>query len=96
MDIVIPNATSIGFFAVAAVLLLLTPGPAVLYIVARSVEQGRIAGLAAVAVRAHLHELAGDRMAAISHYRAAAGRTTSIPERNYLIAQAARLAGDRQ
>jgi threonine/homoserine/homoserine lactone efflux protein len=48
MDIVIPNATSIGIFAVAAVLLLLTPGPAVLYIVARSVEQGRIAGLASV------------------------------------------------
>jgi len=48
------------------------------------------------AVRAHLHELAGDRMAAISHFRTAAGRTTSIPERNYLIAQAARLAADRQ
>jgi threonine/homoserine/homoserine lactone efflux protein len=31
-----------------AFLLLLTPGPAVLYIVARSVEQGRIAGLASV------------------------------------------------
>ena len=48
MDIVIPNATSIGVFSLAAVLLLLTPGPAVLYIVARSVEQGRIAGLASV------------------------------------------------
>lgn len=48
MDIVIPSATSIGVFAVAATLLLLTPGPAVLYIVARSVEQGRIAGLASV------------------------------------------------
>jgi threonine/homoserine/homoserine lactone efflux protein len=48
MDVVIPNATSIGLFAVAAALLLLTPGPAVLYIVARSVEQGRIAGLASV------------------------------------------------
>jgi threonine/homoserine/homoserine lactone efflux protein len=48
MDIVIPNATSIGIFSVAAILLLLTPGPAVLYIVARSVEQGRIAGLASV------------------------------------------------
>jgi threonine/homoserine/homoserine lactone efflux protein len=47
MDIVIPDATSIGVFAVAAILLL-TPGPAVLYIVARSVEQGRIAGLASV------------------------------------------------
>jgi threonine/homoserine/homoserine lactone efflux protein len=48
MDIVIPSATSIGLFAVAATLLLLTPGPAVLYIVARSVEQGRTAGLASV------------------------------------------------
>jgi threonine/homoserine/homoserine lactone efflux protein len=48
MDIVIPSATSIGLFAVAATLLLLTPGPAVLYIVARSVEHGRIAGLASV------------------------------------------------
>jgi len=43
---VIPSATSIGVFAMAATLLLLTPGPAVFYIVARSVEQGRIAGLA--------------------------------------------------
>jgi RNA polymerase sigma factor (sigma-70 family) len=44
------------------------------------------------AVRAHLLERAGDREAAIAHYRKAAGRTTSIPERNYLIAQAARLS----
>jgi threonine/homoserine/homoserine lactone efflux protein len=48
MDIVIPSAASIGLFAVAATLLLLIPGPAVLYVVARSVEQGRIAGLASV------------------------------------------------
>src|ERR1700683_3807617 len=48
MDIVIQKAASMGFFCVAAILLLLTPGPAVLYIVARSVEQGRIAGLASV------------------------------------------------
>jgi len=48
MDIVIPSAASIGLFALAATLLLLTPGPAVLYIVARSVEQGRTAGLASV------------------------------------------------
>ena len=48
MHMVIPSATSIGVFAVAATLLLLTPGPAVLYVVARSVEQGRIAGVASV------------------------------------------------
>ena len=46
------------------------------------------------AVRAHLLEMAGDRAAALTHYRLAAGRTTSVPERNYLIAQAARLSGD--
>ncbi|MBV8763180.1 MAG: sigma-70 family RNA polymerase sigma factor [Deltaproteobacteria bacterium] len=43
------------------------------------------------AVRGHLHERAGDRVAAIRHYVAAAARTTSVPERNYLVARAARL-----
>ena len=43
------------------------------------------------AVRAHLVERADDPSAAIQYYLAAAERTTSIPERNYLIAQAARL-----
>jgi len=46
------------------------------------------------AVRAHLFEKIGDHEAAIKHYRIAATRTTSIPERNYLMTQAARLAGD--
>ena len=44
------------------------------------------------AVRAHLLEMAGQREAAITHYRRAASRTTSIPERNYLMTQAARLS----
>jgi threonine/homoserine/homoserine lactone efflux protein len=44
MDIVIPGATNLGLFTVAALALLVVPGPAVLYIVARSVEQGRLAG----------------------------------------------------
>jgi predicted RNA polymerase sigma factor len=44
------------------------------------------------AVRGHLLERAGDRAAAIDHYRAAAARTTSIPEREYLMMKAARLA----
>jgi RNA polymerase sigma factor (sigma-70 family) len=44
------------------------------------------------AVRAHLLEMSGDHDAALAHYRTAAGRTTSIPERDYLIAQAARLS----
>lgn len=45
------------------------------------------------AVRAHLLELAGDREGAVRHYRSAAGKTGSLPERNYLLTQAARLAG---
>ncbi|MPZ39970.1 MAG: LysE family translocator [Rhizobiales bacterium] len=44
MEIVTPGATNLGLFIGAALVLLLTPGPAVLYIVARSVEQGRLAG----------------------------------------------------
>ena len=43
------------------------------------------------AVRAHLHERRGDTAAAVAHYRAAAERTTSLPERRYLLRQAARL-----
>jgi RNA polymerase sigma factor (sigma-70 family) len=46
------------------------------------------------AVRAHLLEKMGDREAAIQHYRVAAARTTSMPERNYLMTQAARLSAD--
>ncbi len=44
------------------------------------------------AVRAHLCERAGQRDQAISLYRAAAARTTSVPERDYLVMRAARLS----
>jgi predicted RNA polymerase sigma factor len=44
------------------------------------------------AVRAHLQEMAGDLEAARASYRSAARRTTSLPERRYLEARAARLA----
>ena len=47
------------------------------------------------AVRAHLLEMAGDLEAAIAQYQLAAGRTSSIPERNYLTTQAARLSNRR-
>jgi len=45
----VPSASAISTFAVASVVLLLIPGPAVLYILNRSVSDGREAGLAAVA-----------------------------------------------
>jgi RNA polymerase sigma factor (sigma-70 family) len=44
------------------------------------------------AVRAHLLEMTGDHETAVRHYQIAAGRTTSSPERNYLLTQAARLS----
>jgi RNA polymerase sigma factor (sigma-70 family) len=44
------------------------------------------------AVRAHLLERAGDLARAQQHYRAAAARTASLPERDYLLDRAARLA----
>jgi threonine/homoserine/homoserine lactone efflux protein len=44
----VPDPTLWGLFALASVVLLITPGPAVLYIVARSVAQGRRAGLVSV------------------------------------------------
>ncbi|KAA0935888.1 RNA polymerase sigma factor, partial [Streptomyces apricus] len=43
------------------------------------------------AVRAHLLERAGDTAAARAAYRAAAGKTLSLPEQHYLQARAARL-----
>jgi len=47
-------------------------------------------------VRAHLLEMAGDQESAVAHYRLAAGLTTSTPERDYLMTQAARLSDSRQ
>lgn len=48
MDIVVPSAAGIGLFVSAALVLLVVPGPAVLYIFARSVEQGRAAGFVSI------------------------------------------------
>jgi threonine/homoserine/homoserine lactone efflux protein len=42
------NLPNLPVFILAALILLLTPGPAVLYIVARSLSQGRLAGLVSV------------------------------------------------
>ena len=40
-----PDVSSLWLFVVAALVLAVTPGPAVLYIVTRSVSQGRLAGV---------------------------------------------------
>lgn len=41
----IPDGPTLVVFAVAAFVVLITPGPAVFYIVARSIDQGRVAGV---------------------------------------------------
>ena len=39
------ETTKLSLFLITALVLLITPGPAVLYIIARSVDQGRVAGV---------------------------------------------------
>jgi RNA polymerase sigma factor (sigma-70 family) len=59
-------------------------------------SDGRLAGHHRLdAVRAHLLERAGDRKGALAHYRKAASRTTSVPERDYLLTRVARLSEER-
>lgn len=48
MEFVVPDAASLWVFFGAALVLLLIPGPAVLYIVGRSLEQGRSAGIVSI------------------------------------------------
>jgi threonine/homoserine/homoserine lactone efflux protein len=43
-----PDTSNFALFVVAALVLLIVPGPSVLYIVARSIEGGRTAGLVSV------------------------------------------------
>jgi threonine/homoserine/homoserine lactone efflux protein len=49
LPVVFPDSTSVWLFGLAALALLAIPGPAVLYIVVQSAEQGRRVGLASVA-----------------------------------------------
>lgn len=53
--------------------------------------QGLVGHYRLNAVRAHLFEMIGDYESAVKNYRIAASRTTSVPEQNYLMTQAARL-----
>jgi threonine/homoserine/homoserine lactone efflux protein len=48
MQIVTPGAVNLGLFISAALVLLLIPGPAVLYVVGRSVEHGRFGGFVSI------------------------------------------------
>lgn len=47
--VAVPDSHALALFAAAALVLLVIPGPAVLYIVAQSAEHGRLAGIVSVA-----------------------------------------------
>jgi predicted RNA polymerase sigma factor len=78
--------------------------------VAAAMAEGPAAGLAILdgievsmagshrleSVRAHLLEMAGDRAAALEHYRSAAKLTLNLAEQRHLAAQAARLRAAMQ
>jgi RNA polymerase sigma factor (sigma-70 family) len=78
-----------------AVAVAMVDGPAAGLEVLRQLESDRrLAGHHRLySTRAHLLEMSGDRAGAVASYREAARRTTSLPERRYLTARAARLDG---
>jgi RNA polymerase sigma factor (sigma-70 family) len=80
-----------------AIAVAMVRGPAAgLALVAGLDGDARIAGHYRLdAVRGHLFERAGDQDRAVAHFRAAAERTTSAPERDYLMMKAAKAAAGR-
>ncbi len=75
-----------------AVALAMVEGPAAGLALLASVDDRLPRHYRLDAVRAHLHEMAGDEALALAHFRAAAARTTSTAEQQYLLTQAARLS----
>lgn len=79
-----PDAATWTLFCVAALALLVVPGPAVLYIVARSVEQGRRGGLMSVA---------GIHLGTLVHVAAASAGLSALLVRSALAFTSVKLAG---
>jgi threonine/homoserine/homoserine lactone efflux protein len=78
-----PDLTTLALFAAATLALLLVPGPAVLYIVTRSVSQGRSAGLISV-LGIHLGSLAHVAAAALGISALLAASATAFAAVKYL------------
>jgi RNA polymerase sigma factor (sigma-70 family) len=74
-----------------AVAVAMAEGPSAGLVVLDSVDEPLAGHYRVDAVRAHLLEMSGDIESAFEHYRAAANRTTSLPEQRYLSMKAARL-----
>ena len=82
--VVFPDSTAVALFALAAAALLAVPGPAVLYIVAQSVEHGRAAGLASVA---------GVHLGTLVHVAAAAAGVSAVIAASATAFTTVKLAG---
>ena len=80
----VPDATTLGLFALAALALLLVPGPSVLYVVTQSAEQGRTAGLASVL---------GIHLGTLVHVAAAAFGLSALVLASAVAFNAVKLAG---
>lgn len=79
-----PDPAHFALFLGAAVVLLVIPGPAVLYITARSIDQGRLAGIASVL---------GIATGTLVHVFAAAVGVSAILVRSALAFETLRYAG---
>jgi threonine/homoserine/homoserine lactone efflux protein len=69
VPVVFPDSTALWLFSLAALALLAVPGPAVLYVVVQSAEQGRRVGLASVA---------GIHLGTLVHVAAAVGGLSAL------------------
>jgi threonine/homoserine/homoserine lactone efflux protein len=81
---VFPDSTSIWLFALAALALLLIPGPSVLFVVFQSAEQGRRVGLASVA---------GIHLGTLVHVAAASAGLSALIVASSLAFSAVKYAG---
>ena len=80
----LPDPGALALFAGAAVVLLVVPGPAVLYIVARSLEHGRVAGLVS---------MLGVQVGGLVHVAAAALGLSALLVRSAVAFDVVRYAG---
>ena len=84
VPVAFPDSSSLWLFSLAALALLVIPGPAVLYVVVQSAEQGRRVGLASVA---------GIHLGTLVHVAAAAAGLSAIIVASALAFSVVKYAG---
>jgi threonine/homoserine/homoserine lactone efflux protein len=80
----LPDSGALAVFVVAAIVLLVIPGPAVLYIVAQSVSRGRLAGIVS---------MLGIQVGGLVHVAAAAAGLSALLVRSAVAFNAVKYAG---